>query len=124
MIRRSPLAAGGVVASVASLDVLTRRVARRLLEAPRVGPDEPQLRPALDALGGEVVRVRARDGLRLSARWLDAEPYHDRFTWTQKWPRANWTLAYQGNLHEVPQADFELLQADMEKAAKATPAKA
>ncbi len=24
-------------------------------------------------------------------RWLDAEPYHDRFTWTQKWPRANWT---------------------------------
>lgn len=51
--------------------------------------------------------------------WPDAEPYHDRFSWTQKWPRANWTLAYQGNLHEVPQADFELLQADMEKAAKA-----
>ena len=74
MIRRSLLAAGGVVVSIASLDVLTRRVARRLLEAPRVGPDEPQLRPALDALGGEVVRVRARDGLRLSARWLDAEP--------------------------------------------------
>ncbi|MBK7327846.1 MAG: hypothetical protein IPI85_01750 [Dehalococcoidia bacterium] len=29
-------------------------------------------------------------------QWLDAEPYHDRFQWTQKWPRANWTLAYQG----------------------------
>ena len=53
--------------------------------------------------------------------WLDAEPYHDRFTWTQKWPRANWTLAYQGNLHEVPQADFELLRADMAKALAATP---
>jgi len=55
------------------------------------------------------------------SRWLDAEPYHDRFTWTQRWPRANWTLAYQGNLHEVPQADFELLERDMEKAAGKAP---
>ena len=38
--------------------------------------------------------------------WLDAEPYHDRFAWTQKWPRANWTLAYQGNLHEVTEDRF------------------
>lgn len=51
-------------------------------------------------------------------RWLDAEPYHDRFEWTQRWPRANWTLAYQGNLHEVTAADFALLQADMERAAR------
>jgi predicted RNA-binding protein len=50
-------------------------------------------------------------------RWLDAEPYHDRFTWTQKWPRKNWTLAYQGNLHQVPAEDFDLLLADMKKAA-------
>jgi predicted RNA-binding protein len=47
------------------------------------------------------------------AQWLDAEPYHDRFSWTQKWPRAHWTLAYQGNLHEVPKEDFELLEHDM-----------
>jgi hypothetical protein len=50
--------------------------------------------------------------------WLDAEPYHDRFSWTQKWPRKNWTLAYQGNLHEVPADDFAILDADMKKAAK------
>lgn len=50
---------------------------------------------------------------------LDAEPYHDRFTWTQKWPRANWTLAYQGNLHEIPEEDFQLLERDLEAAAKA-----
>jgi len=74
VIRRGLLAVGGVAVSVASLDVLTRRAARRLLDAPRVLPDEADLRPALDALGGEVVRVRARDGLRLSARWLDGEP--------------------------------------------------
>lgn len=51
--------------------------------------------------------------------WLDAEPYHDRFTWTQKWPRQNWTLAYQGNLHEIPEEDFQLLERDLEAAAKA-----
>ena len=56
-------------------------------------------------------------------QWLDAEPYHDRFQWTQKWPRANWTLAYQGNLHEVPQEDMDLLLADM-KAARAKPVSA
>jgi EVE domain-containing protein len=50
--------------------------------------------------------------------WLDAEPYHDRFQWTQKWPRANWTLAYQGNLHSIPEADFELLEHDMTAAAE------
>ena len=50
------------------------------------------------------------------ARWLDAEPYHERFSWTQKWPRAHWTLAYQGNLHEAPEADFALLIKDMEAA--------
>lgn len=53
------------------------------------------------------------------AAWLDAEPYHDRFSWTQKWPRANWTLAYQGNLHEIPQEDFEVLEADLADSAKA-----
>jgi pimeloyl-ACP methyl ester carboxylesterase len=74
VIRRGLLAAGGAVASIASLDVLTRRAARRLLDAPRVLPEEAGMRPALDALGGEVVRIRARDGLRLGARWLAAEP--------------------------------------------------
>ncbi|MDZ7727147.1 MAG: EVE domain-containing protein [Dehalococcoidia bacterium] len=52
------------------------------------------------------------------ADWLDAEPYHDRFEWTQRWPRERWTLAYQGNLHEITEQDFEVLKADMEKAAK------
>jgi len=46
---------------------------RRILDAPRVGPGEAALKPALDALGGEVVKLRARDGLRLGGRWLPAE---------------------------------------------------
>jgi predicted RNA-binding protein len=51
-------------------------------------------------------------------QWLDAEPYHEKFTWTQKWPRANWTLAYQGNLRQIPAEDFEMLLGDIKKAAK------
>jgi uncharacterized protein len=48
--------------------------ATRILDAPRFGPDEDGLKPAIDALGGEVVRLRSRDGLRLHARWLPSEP--------------------------------------------------
>ncbi|HEV7810316.1 MAG TPA: alpha/beta fold hydrolase [Candidatus Limnocylindrales bacterium] len=49
------------------------RAASRLLDAPRTGPDEAALQPAIDALGGEVVRLRSRDGLRLHGRWLPAD---------------------------------------------------
>jgi pimeloyl-ACP methyl ester carboxylesterase len=47
--------------------------ARRLLDAPRVGPEEAGLKDAVDALGGEIVRLRARDGLKLTGRWLPAD---------------------------------------------------
>ena len=60
-----------------------------------------------------IEEVVARD----EEHWLDAEPYHERFSWTQKWPRANWTLAYQGNLHKIPQEDMDLLLKDMKAAA-------
>ncbi|HSO30254.1 MAG TPA: alpha/beta hydrolase [Candidatus Sulfomarinibacteraceae bacterium] len=54
--------------------MIAGRIARRMLAAPRTRPEEAGLGPALDRLGGEVTRIRSRDGLRLSARWLDAEP--------------------------------------------------
>jgi pimeloyl-ACP methyl ester carboxylesterase len=73
MIRRLLLAAGAVLVPIVSLDVLTRRASRRLIEAPRTTPDEADLTEALDGLGGEIVRIRARDGLRLAARWIPAE---------------------------------------------------
>jgi pimeloyl-ACP methyl ester carboxylesterase len=73
MIRKSLMAIGAVVVPIVSFDILTRRASRRLLDRPRTFPDEAALAPALDALGGEVVRIRARDGLRLSARWVAAE---------------------------------------------------
>jgi pimeloyl-ACP methyl ester carboxylesterase len=74
VIRRALLAATAVALPIASLDVLARRASRRLLDAPRTTPDEAGLGPAIDGLGGEVVRIRSRDGLRLTGRWLAAEP--------------------------------------------------
>jgi pimeloyl-ACP methyl ester carboxylesterase len=49
------------------------RATTRLLAAPRVGPDEAGLKADLDALGGEVIRLRSRDGLKLTGRWLPSE---------------------------------------------------
>jgi pimeloyl-ACP methyl ester carboxylesterase len=73
VIRRGLLAAAAIAVPIASLDVLSRRASRRLLAGPRTLPEEAALGPALDALGGEVVRLRSRDGLRLAGRWLVGE---------------------------------------------------
>jgi pimeloyl-ACP methyl ester carboxylesterase len=50
------------------------------MAAPRRLPEEAGLGPALDALGGEVVRLRSRDGTRLAARWLPAASAGDDWT--------------------------------------------
>jgi pimeloyl-ACP methyl ester carboxylesterase len=79
MIRGILAAGGATVLSAVTLRALGRRASDRLLAAPRTTPDEAALGPALDALGGEVVRLHARDGVRLAARWLAAE--RDDPTW-------------------------------------------
>ena len=80
MIRRIAVAVGAVIVPLVTFDILTRRASRRLLDRPRTLPEEAAFGPELDALGGEVVRIRARDGLRLSARWLAAEPGDEDWT--------------------------------------------
>jgi pimeloyl-ACP methyl ester carboxylesterase len=70
VIRRLLVAAGIAAVPATAAGLLMRRGAGRLLDAPRVLPEEESLGPDLDALGGEVVRLRSRDGLRLSGRWL------------------------------------------------------
>lgn len=74
MIRRALLAIAAIAVPLASFGIVARRGADRLLAAPRVGADEAGIGPRLDALGGEVVRIRSRDGLRLAGRWLPADP--------------------------------------------------
>jgi pimeloyl-ACP methyl ester carboxylesterase len=71
--RRLVGAAGAATLSAVTPRLVSRRAAKRLLGAPRIGADEAALGPAVDALGGEVVRLRSRDGLRLAGRWLPLE---------------------------------------------------
>ena len=73
MIRRVATAVGAAVVSIVGLRAVGRRAADRLLDAPRVAPGEAALTEQLDRLGGEVIRFRSRDGLRLAGRWLPAE---------------------------------------------------
>lgn len=73
MTRRLVSAAGAATLSAVALRMVGRRAVKRLLAAPRVGADETGLGAAVDALGGEVVRLRSRDGLRLAGRWLPLE---------------------------------------------------
>lgn len=76
-----PLLATGVAVALSgvALRAISRRAVDRLLDAPRTGPGEEALGPALDELGGEVVRLRARDGLRLAARWLPTQDVDDEW---------------------------------------------
>lgn len=77
MIRRAIVATVAAIGSVLTLRAVARRGGERLLTMSRTRPGEAALGPALDALGGEVVRVRSRDGLSLGARWLPAETAAD-----------------------------------------------
>ena len=74
MIRRILLAATAPVVAVVAVGPVLDRLARRMIRAPRRTPGEAALAPAVDALGGEVIRLRARDGVRLMGRWLVADP--------------------------------------------------
>ena len=74
MIRRILLLAAAPVLAAGVVGPVLDRLARRMTQAPRRLPAEAGLAPALDRLGGEVVRLRSRDGLRLVGRWLPADP--------------------------------------------------
>jgi hypothetical protein len=40
---------------------------------------------------------------------IPAEPIARHMTYVAKWPAANWTLAFQGNLHEIGEDDYRLI---------------
>jgi len=74
VIRRLLLALAAPFAVLFAVGPVVDPLARRLTRAPRRLPEEGGMAVALDTLGGEVVRLRSRDGVRLTGRWLDAEP--------------------------------------------------
>ncbi len=77
MIRRLLLVPAAPLIAVAAVGPVVDRLARRLADAPRRLPAEAGMTAALDALGGEVVRLRARDGVRLTGRWLAVDAVTD-----------------------------------------------
>jgi pimeloyl-ACP methyl ester carboxylesterase len=74
VIRRILAVAAAPLVALVGFRPVSDRIARQLMSAPRQAPEEAGMGPALDRLGGEVVRLRSRDGLRLTGRWLAAEP--------------------------------------------------
>jgi pimeloyl-ACP methyl ester carboxylesterase len=79
VIRRAVVSMAALGAAIVSIGPVSDRLARRLMAAPRRLPEELGMVGQLDRLGGEVVRLRSRDGVRLTGRWLAAEPDEDWF---------------------------------------------
>jgi hypothetical protein len=42
--------------------------------------------------------------------YAPAEPIARQMEYVSKWPAANWTLAFQGNVHEIGEDDFNLIR--------------
>ena len=82
-----PVASLAAVASVVTLRI-ARATRRHAVCSTRRGRRRTRRRsgPALDALGGEIVRFGSRDGLRLAARWLPAETRRAG-RWRRGWRR-------------------------------------
>jgi pimeloyl-ACP methyl ester carboxylesterase len=74
VIGRALIVAMAPVVALLAVGPVVDRLARRLMDAPRRLPEESGMAPALDRLGGEVIRLRSRDGVRLTGRWLAADP--------------------------------------------------
>ncbi len=43
------------------------------------------------------------------SEFVPAEGIARQMTYASKWPAEHWTLAFQGNVHEIPEEDFELI---------------
>ncbi len=56
-------------------------------------------------------RVETTPEIILDAgEYVDAEPVARQMAYVAKWPAANWTLAFQGNVHEIGEDDFAIIR--------------
>lgn len=63
-------------------------------------------------------RVPIRKEVVLPAtRRIAAEGVARKLAYVAKWPPEHWRLAFQGNVHEISEADFAILRSEIEKAA-------
>ncbi len=50
--------------------------------------------------------------------WVAAKDIAFRLEYVRKWPPENWTLAFQGHLHQLPQSDLKLVETELERMMK------
>jgi len=49
-------------------------------------------------------------------QYLDVREIAPALEFTKKWPPEHWRLAFQGNLHEIPESDYERIEGLMRQA--------
>lgn len=63
-------------------------------------------------------RVNVKPEIILSPdQYLDVKEIAPRMQYPKKWPPEHWRLAFQGNLHRIPQEDYDLILSEMKAAA-------
>jgi predicted RNA-binding protein len=66
-------------------------------------------------------RVRIEPDVILDeSDFVPAEGIARRMIYASKWPAANWTLAFQGNVHSIPAEDYELIREALTHVSAAT----
>jgi len=64
-------------------------------------------------------RVRAKADVILDeSAYLDVREIGPRLAYTKKWPPEHWRLAFQGNLHQIPEEDYKLILSEMREPAR------
>jgi predicted RNA-binding protein len=67
-------------------------------------------------------RVETEPDLVLDERdWVPAEGLARQMEYAKKWPAEHWTLAFQGNVHEIGQSDYELIRSALVQESAVTP---
>jgi len=62
-------------------------------------------------------RVNVKPELLLDPdQYLDVKQWAPLMQYTKKWPTEHWRLAFQGNLHQIPESDYQMLSKEMEQA--------
>ncbi|MFQ6019363.1 MAG: EVE domain-containing protein [Dehalococcoidia bacterium] len=62
-------------------------------------------------------RVRVQpDTILEREQYLDVKEIAPRLEYPKKWPPEHWRLAFQGNLHRIPESDYRLIVREMEQA--------
>lgn len=63
-------------------------------------------------------RVNVKPEIVLSPdQYLDVKQIAPLMQYPKKWPPEHWRLAFQGNLHQIPQEDHDLIVSEMKAAA-------